>query len=149
MFSTLQRKSAWGATLLLALYAGNYFLTPDIVGITQLEAFYRPRGHSEFNSERWKRNGSASKQRYEMVDQLVASRLLVGLHTGNVEQLLGKPDLVGNDQGRLRFLYFLGDQRTHPATSILFPCMFRNLDRWMLEIQIFDGKVLQAKVIFT
>jgi hypothetical protein len=43
---------AVGVAVLLGV---NYVVTPMLVGENKLEAYFRPRGESEFDSDSWKR----------------------------------------------------------------------------------------------
>jgi hypothetical protein len=136
-------------TLLPALYAVNYFVTPDLVGVIKLEERCRPLGKLKFNSGIWKQATPSSGKRFEMVDDLLAAVTLINLDTNQVENLLGEPDIVSDQQGEIQFVYVLGDQRKYPARSIWFPCLFANLDRWMLEVRLRNEKVYFARVFFT
>lgn len=135
--------------LLPALYAVNYFVTPDLVGITKLEEQCRPHGQLKCDSETWKQTAPTSGKRFEMVDDLLAAGALISLDASQVESLLGKADIVSDQQGEKQFVYVLGDQRAYPARSIWFPRLFANLDRWMLEVRLRNGKAYFAKVFFT
>ena len=134
---------------LLTLYAINYFVTPDLVGIVKLEERCRPRGKLKFDSGTWKNATPASGKRFEMVDDLLAEGALTNVDANQIEGLLGKADIVTNQQGEQQLVYMLGDQRAFPASSIWFPYLFANLDRWMLEIRLRNGKAYFAKVFFT
>lgn len=136
------------ALLLLILYGLNYFVTPDMVGIANLEVSCRPRGNLDFDPDEWKQLLPLSGKRYEMVDNLLADRAIINLDANQIEKLLGKPDLVGDKEDRL-FFYILGDQRAYPSKSIWFPGLFPNHDRWMLELRIRNGKAHSARVFFT
>jgi hypothetical protein len=138
-----------GLASLAALYAVNYFVTPDLIGVVKLEEHCRPRGKLKFDSENWKQAAPTSGKRFEMVDNLLASGLLLNLDATQVETLLGKADIVSDQQGEKQFVYLLADQRAFPAKSVFFPGFFANLDQWMLEIRLRDGKTYLARVFFT
>ncbi|MCX8156728.1 MAG: hypothetical protein N3J91_09825 [Verrucomicrobiae bacterium] len=138
-----------GLVLLPTLYAANYFVTPNLIGVTKLEERCRPRGKLKFDSETWKQAAPTSGRRFEMVDDLLKADTLFNLDANQVENLLGKADIVSDQQGEKQFVYVLGDQRAYPARSIWFPRLFANRDRWMLEVRLRNGKVSFAKVFFT
>jgi hypothetical protein len=146
-----------GLVLVAALYFANYFVTPAIVG-EKLETCFRPHLSSVFDSNAWKQADQRAPtnaisipygKRYEMVDNLLASKLLLGADELRLRELLGAPESTSEQSGTKRFYYFLADQRQYPARSILFPGLFANLDRWMFEVLLRDGKVVLARVYFT
>lgn len=139
------------------LYGLNYLITPSLVG-ERLELTFRPRFILSFDSDVWKRSGPTTwkptfgfpyGKRCEMVDSLLATRSLINLETNKVEDLLGKPDTASEQGTEAQFFYVLGDQKDYPAKSIWFPRLFRNLDRWMLEIRFRNGKVYFVEAFFT
>jgi hypothetical protein len=137
------------ALLLPGVYVLNYFLTPDLVGIAELEVNCRPPGKARFDSDIWRQASISSGKRYEMVDDLLASKRIINLDSTQIEKLLGKPDLVSNKDGEELLFYILGDQRTHPSKSVWFPGLFPNNDRWMLEVRLRQKKASAARVFFT
>ena len=76
-----------GTTLLAALYALNYFVTPEVIGVTRLEELARPRGRLDFNASRWQELRQAPGQRYEMVDSLLSAKVLIGVDTTQVRSM--------------------------------------------------------------
>jgi hypothetical protein len=149
---TLSRRSKqvlMGLAFLAALYAANYSLTPELVGVVKLEEHCRPRGQLEFDSESWKQTSPASGKRFEMVDSLLESGSLLNLDATQIETLLGKADIVSDQQAEKQFVYLLADQCAFPAKSLFFPGLFANLDQWWLEIRLRDGKTYLARVFFT
>jgi hypothetical protein len=149
VFSKKLKLLLGGLVLLPTLYVVNYFVTPDLIGVTKLEERCRPRGKLKFDSEAWKQAAPTSGKRFEMVDDLLKRDTLLNLDANQVENLLGKADITSEQQGEKRFVYVLGDQRAYPARSIWFPRLFANLDRWMLEVRLRNGKVFFVKVFFT
>lgn len=135
--------------ILVGLYMVNYIVTPNLIGIVNLELYCRPRGKLKFDSEIWKQAEPASRTRYEMVDDLLDSGLLRNLDVTQIEGLLGKPDLVSDVDGEKLLVYYLAYQRDYPSKSVFFPYIFSNFDQWMLEIRIRNGKCYLAKVFFT
>lgn len=122
------------ALLLPGVYALNYFVTPDLVGIAELEVSCRPRGTARFDSDIWRQASASSGNRYQMVDDLLATEKVIGLDSTQIAKLLGKPDLVSDKDGEKLLFHILGDQRTHPSKSVWFPGLFPNNDRWMLYL---------------
>ena len=84
-----------------------------------------------------------------MVDDLLASKTIMGRSLSQLEEMLGEPDLVRETEDVKLLFYMLGDQRMHPSSSIWFPRLFPNNDRWFLEIRLDQGKARAAKVFFT
>ena len=143
--------------LVLAAYLANYFITPVVVG-EKLEIYFRPHGSAAFDSGAWKQADPRTRQaggtvpygrRYEMVDSLLDSKMLLGANEQRVRDLLGTPESTSEKDGRKGLYYFLGDQRQYPSRSIWFPCLFTNQDRWMLEVVLRDAKVIIARVYYT
>jgi len=169
--------------LLLGLYALNYLVTPLIVGEVRLESRCRPRFNLKFDSQVWKTSGlipdgRLGKQspsygrRYEMVDDLLASQISIGMEERQIRAILGEPDggivdkksILGSpDPYGVRRLnptkeilespddiaywsYHLASQWQYPARSIWFPKMFFNFDRWMLVIKITNRKASKIEV---
>jgi hypothetical protein len=132
----------------LLLYGLNYFLLPDLVGITSLEVRCRPRGKLRFDSHTWKISPSTGK-RYEMVDDLVAARFINNLDAEQIEGLLGKPDFTSAKENEVFLFYILGEQKAYPSKSFWFPGLFPNQDQWMLEIRLRNGRAYSANVFFT
>lgn len=156
--STSRPKLAGGwSAFMVALYLINYFVTPCIVG-ENLETCFRPHRNSAFDSKTWKEADPrlASKgasafygRRFEMVDSLLASKVLLGADELRLSGLLGAPESTSKQDGTKSYYYFLADQRQYPARSIWFPGLFANLDRWMFEVRLRDGRVVLARVYFT
>ncbi len=84
-----------------------------------------------------------------MVDSLLASKVLLGADELRLSGLLGAPESTSKQDGTKSYYYFLADQRQYPARSIWFPGLFANLDRWMFEVRLRDGRVVLARVYFT
>jgi len=106
--------------LLPTLYAMNYLVTPDLIGVTKLDELCRPRGKLKFDSETWKQAPSTSGIRFEMVDDLLKTDAFLNLDANQVKSLLGNADIVSNVQDEKQFVYMLGDQRACQARSIWF-----------------------------
>jgi hypothetical protein len=154
--SRLKLAGKWSA-LVAAIYLINYFVTPCIVG-EKLETCFRPHRNSAFDSNTWKKadprlqsKGAAAfyGKRFDMVDSLLRSKALLGVDEQRLSELLGAPESASEQNGTKSYYYFLADQRQYPARSIWFPGLFANLDRWMLEVRLRDGKVVLARVYFT
>jgi hypothetical protein len=146
-----------GLVVALALYLTNYLVTPAIVG-EELEIVFRPHLNMAFDSTTWKRADPRAPlteltlfygKRYEMVDSLLRSKLLLDTNEQRVRELLGDPESTSEGRGTKSLYYFLADQRQYPARSIWFPGLFSNLDRWMFEVLLRDGRVVAARVYFT
>lgn len=133
----------------LLIYCLNYFLTPCFVGVKRLESFFRPRGTEKFNSQTWKFASPFSGERYQMADDLIQSRILLHRDRADVETLLGKPDLIYEQEGETHYTYTLGGQRKIPVRSVWFPGWFANIDRWLLDIRFINGKVCGMKLYAT
>jgi hypothetical protein len=164
--------------LLVGLYVSNYLLTPILVGEARLEAYFRPHSSQTFDSIAWNESGvvpdgKLGKQspsygkRYEMVDDVLKTRISVGMDAGQLKAILGNPDggivdkkmlkTLGNQYGISNaspekeilespgsiayWSYHLAYQWQYPARSIWFPRRFLNFDRWMLTVKIRNGKV--------
>jgi hypothetical protein len=158
MMSFTHRRLKRGIVLVVSLaiaYTLNFFLTPLLVG-ERLELYFRPHFGSKFDSEVWRLTGPKSWKpggphygsRYEMVDDLLGSGRVVGMAEDSLLTMLGTPELADSKAGEKRLFYVLGDQRTYPARSIWFPGWFANLDRWMLQVELRDGKACSARVFF-
>jgi hypothetical protein len=157
MKQPIQRR--WKITLLVGgiavfAYTANYFITPSVIGVN-LELHFRPHENAKFDSQTWKRASPVSIEanelygrRYEMVDDLLTSQLPIGTVEERVVVLLGPPEMTEVSQGTKRLFYVLADQRSYPARSFWFPRLFANLDRWMLEIRIRDGRVILSRLYF-
>jgi hypothetical protein len=84
-----------------------------------------------------------------MLDDLLATRRLIGLSEAEVKKLLGDPNSVSYTKGDKMLVYHLARQRDYPARSGWFPGFFPNHEAWMLEILFRQGKAYSAKVFFT
>lgn len=140
-----------GVVAVVALYGANYLFTPDIVGITQLESFFRPKGELRFDSNKWKQKQASSwGERYKMVDDILRNQLQPGRSRQEVEDLLGKPDIAApRDGGELELHYNLASQKDYPARSLLFPGRLQNLELWILLLRFRDGRLYSAEVVPT
>lgn len=142
--------------LIVALYGLNYFLLPVIVG-EKLETYFRPKYDRPFDSEIWKQAGLGATAntnqnfglRYEMLDNLISTKLSPSVEEVQLDSLLGNPDSIAFVVGDKCLFYALGDQRQYPAKSILFPFRFSNFDRWMLEIRLRNGRIASWKIFYT
>lgn len=134
---------------LLFFYFLNYIITPSIVGEIRLEELCRPRGNLKFSSDIWRQSDAISGKRFEMVDDLLKSGLIIGLNETQVDKLLGRADIASSQLGERQLTYQLGFQRDYPVRSVWFPYCFPNQDQWKLEICIRKGKVYLAKVYVT
>lgn len=136
------------ALALAALFGLNYVITPTLVGENKLEEFFRPRGESKFDSASWEDASPASGRRYEMLDDLLASKHLVGLSETDVKGLLGEADSTGNEGGDKLLVYHLAKQRDYPAKSVWFPGFFPNHEAWMFEVRLRNGNAYSTRVFF-
>ena len=172
--------------VVLLLYGVNYCLTPMIVGRGVLEVSCRTRPPKKpFESQAWKDSGlvesggtgrwSASYgRRYEMVDDLVAEHLAVGMQGSSVTNMLGNPDagiidrrelgalgnvyglfdtspakeILGSPDEIAYWSYHLAPQQRYPAYSVWFPLMFGNGGNWKLLIKLKNGKVFDRSITF-
>jgi hypothetical protein len=123
-------------------------ITPLLVGENKLEAYFRPRGESKFDSDSWKDASPASGKRYEMVDNLLAFQRLTGLTETDVKGLLGEGDSTGEEGDEKLLVYHLAKQRDYPAKSVWFPGFFSNHEAWMLEVRLRNGSVCSTRVFF-
>jgi hypothetical protein len=141
----------FGAVVVLLLYAANYMVTPEVVGITELEAFFRPKYELKFDSEKWKQPQAASwGERYKMVDDLLRTQLALGRSQREIEELLGKPDIAApRDAGVFEMHYTLASQKEYPSRSILFPGRLGNLELWILLLHFRDGRLYSVQVVPT
>ena len=167
------------------LFLLNYFITPMIVGERSLEVGCRPCFSQTFDSKIWMESGvipdgklgkesPSYGKRYEMVDDVLKTRITLGMEEGQVKTILGNPDggvvdkkelkALGNQYGIFEtnpakdilsnsnniayWSYELAHQWQYPAKSIWFPRMFLNFDRWKLIIKMQNGKVADAKISF-
>jgi hypothetical protein len=91
----------WAAVIALAvLYGANWMFTPEVISVTKLESFFRPKGKLQFDSNKWKQKQPSSwGERYEMVDDLLRKQLRPGLSRQQVDDLLGKPDVDAPRKG--------------------------------------------------
>ena len=80
---------------------GLFFLTVLIISWSLLKLFEVP-----FDKELWRNNPT---ERYEMVDDLIESQLLISKTKDEVRMLLGDPYSSSNIQKDI-FIYKLGDQ---------------------------------------
>jgi hypothetical protein len=148
---TADSKRKWigrGFVILLILYAYNYAFTPYIIGVTKLEAHFRPTGNLHFDSRIWKSAIPAGGERYEMVDDLLRRGGLFERTENEIKGLLGKPDIAtSSDDGTVEMHYTLASQKTYPARSFLFPRRFGNSELWTLVIRLREGRVNCVKVI--
>jgi hypothetical protein len=138
-----------GTSTLILLVIANYLFTPIIFGRAELETYFRPRSSGRFNSEAWLAASPFTGERYVMVDNLLQTEILLGMDETKVRSLLGKPDLSYDQNGEKCFDYILGNQHDHPSSSIFFPKLFANLDKWWLGIKFRTGKVYSVRVFFT
>ena len=83
-----------------------------------------------------------------MVDNLLATRRLIGLSEAELKKLLGDANSVGNVSDDEAFFYNLARQKDYPARSIWFPGAFPNHEIWILEVVLRQGKVHSARVLF-
>jgi hypothetical protein len=172
-------------TLLVGLYILNFLVTPMLVGEVRLESYFRPHFRQKFDSKVWNESGlipdgrlgkpsSFYGRRYEMVDDLVASHISIGMEGKQIRAVLGDPDggildkksiLASPDPYGLHhskpdkeimespdsiafWAYHLSYQWQYPARSMWFPRMFANFDRWMLVIKLTNGRVSKIEVSF-
>jgi hypothetical protein len=149
--STRAKVLIGSAVAVVVLYGANYMFTPDIVGITQLESFFRPKGALQFDSIKWKqKEKSAWGERYKMVDDLLKTQLRPGRSQQEVEDLLGKPDIAApRDGGELELHYNLASQKDYPARSVLFPGRLQNLELWILLLRFREGRLYSVEVVPT
>lgn len=172
------------ALTVLGLYGVNYVVTPQLVGPARLEAHARPRGAERFDAKTWEKSGwladkvgartpgSLYGKRYEMVDDLLAVHLFVGMEAAQVRAMLGEPDAGIVDKKYLLatpdpygghqlnpvkeilestdsiaiWAYHLAHQRQYPARSLWFPGFFANGDHWKLLVGMRNGKVFRLGV---
>jgi len=149
--STGAKVLMWGAVAVVVLYDANYMFTPDIVGITQLESFFRPKGELQFDSTKWKQKEVSSwGERYKMVDDLLKNQLRSGRSRQEIEDLLGKPDIAApREGGEMELHYNLGSQKDFPSRSVLFPGRLGNLELWILLLRFRDGRLYSVEVVPT
>lgn len=139
------------AIALVLLYGANWMFTPEVVSVTKLESFFRPKGKLQFDSNKWKQKQPSSwGERYEMVDDLLRKQLRPGLSRQEVEDLLGKPDVdTPRGAGELELSYNLASQKDYPARSLLFPGRLENLELWILLLRFRDGRLYSVEVVPT
>ena len=110
----------WGSTAILTplLYIGLIIIWVSVVT-------YYPEG--EFDREKWR---SDQEKRYEMTDDLVTSKTLIGKTKSEIIELLGQEDnMIESD----KWVYYVGFR----------PSMF-GIDPDILEIEFKDGKVTKC-----
>ncbi len=142
----------WAAVIALAvLYGANWMFTPEVISVTKLESFFRPKGKLQFDSNKWKQKQPSSwGERYEMVDDLLRKQLRPGLSRQQVDDLLGKPDVdAPRGAGEVELSYSLASQKDYPARSVLFPGRLENLELWILLLRFRDGKLYSMEVVPT
>lgn len=130
----------------LVLYGLNYVFTPDIVGITKLEVFFRPRGELQFDSDKWKKTPPGGGERYKMVDDLLSKQLLLDRSPEEIKSLLGEPDIAALEDGEPAMYYMLGSQKDYPSRSLLFPGGLGNLENWTLAVRFRNGRAYLTTV---
>jgi hypothetical protein len=132
------------------LYCANYFVTPEIVGVTKLEQFFRPKRATPFDSNNWKAASPTSGERFKMVDELLKRRILQGRSRREIVELLGSPSIGTPANGiEVQMLYPLASQKDYPAHSFWFPGRLHNLEVWILLLRFREGRVYLAEVIAT
>jgi len=173
----------WGFAILAGFYWLNYLITPVFIGVTKLESMCRPRICQKFDPLLWSNSGLIKDgkhgkfspsfgKRYEMVDDLLESHVVVGMGSNQVKELIGEPDAgvidkkyfldsrnpyCGDRQNFVKeilessnsisiWAYHLAHQRQYPARSILFPNLFFNGDEWKLIIEMRNSKVHRINV---
>ena len=169
--------------LLLFVYVVNYLVTAVVVGEAELERIYRPHFSKKFDDKLWQASGPNAEgkrgkpnpnygERYRMVDDLLVSKIPLGMSDDRVRDLLGKPDAGIVDKAELsKFLlsigreptkadkeiletkdnlelwcYHLASQHQFPSASIWFPFLFSNGERWKLLIRMKNGRVVATEV---
>lgn len=130
----------------IVLYILNMAFTPDIVGITNLEIYYRPKGNMEFRIKKWREAGQASGDRYEMVDDLMERKILMGLNKDEIMKMLGDPSLISRKDEELIMYYMLGSQEDYPARSLFFPLVLGNVEGWTLAIHLRNGHAYSTEI---
>jgi len=137
------------AVAVVVLYGANYVFTPEIVGVTKLESFFRPKGDLQFDHDKWRQKQAASwGERYKMVDDLLRNQPLSGRSQQEVEDLLGKPDIAApRDNREIELHYTLASQKDFPARSVLFPGRMGNSELWILLLYFRDGRLYSASVV--
>ena len=133
---------------LTLLYLINLIVTPRIVGIHTLEGIFRPRYRMVFNSSLWKTSLPKDGTRLHMVDSLLSSELIHGLHEVRLIELLGQPTITQAMSASTNYYYTLAYQETHPARSWLFPGMFWNFDNWSLKVVLTNQIVKECDIVF-
>ena len=142
----------WAAVIaLVVLYGANWMFTPEVVSVTKIESFFRPKGKLQFDSNKWKQKQASSwGERYGMVDDLLRKQLRLGLSRQEVEDLLGKPDVdAPRGAGELELSYNLASQKDYPARSILFAGRLGNSELWILLLRFRDGRLYSIEVVPT
>ena len=79
---------------------GLFFLVAIIIAFILINNLEKP-----FDSQKWL---SMSLQRYEMVDDLIESQILIGKPKNEVFEILGQPDSQSNSS-KDAFIYNIGD----------------------------------------
>lgn len=139
----------WAAAVVLVLYGANYMFTPEYIGITKLETYFRPKVGLQFDSSKWKQSQELSwGERYKMVDNLIQMYLIKGRSQHEIEDLLGKPDIAApRENGEFEMHYTLASQREYPARSVFFPGRLGNLELWVLLLHFRDGRLYSVEVV--
>ena len=138
----------WVAFSILILFALNWVVTPEFVGVTKLESKYRPKMRFPFDAAQWKRTQPSSGERYKMVDTLLEKVIEIGDDFEKVERLLGSPEITEKrESGEVYAHYTLGSQSQFPAHSALFKWRLENSELWVLLLHFKQGKLWSFAVV--
>jgi len=113
----------------------------------QLNDHFRPKESVAFSKAAWLKTKFGNLTRYEMANDLVRSRRLIGATAESVRDLLGPPLYEDSAEGSTCLHYDLVHQRAAPAKCLLLPrFLFWNIDTWALDVQCRDGRVTFVKI---
>ena len=114
----------------IATWCSTIFLSPIIYILIMLSFFYFLTYYPtyDFDKEKWKSN---SENRYELSEDIIESKILIGKTKTEVIEILGEPD--GNKEENY-WSYYLG----------YVPSLF-NIDPDFLDINFENNKVVTVK----
>ena len=136
------------AVLCVIVYTLLTFLIPMILGKERFQSLFRPRVYSAFSPPEWKGGKQLDIIRYAQANMLVEHGYLRILTTKKeVNNFLGNPDEIVQEESRERWLYGVCYQHHAPARCWLFPGQFRNDGIWALEMVFERDKLVEYRFI--
>src|SRR2546430_2727702 len=117
--------------IVVMIYAGALLVLQFWVPVP-MDDWFRPRQHKPFSKETWGSSGFGDSIRYEMANDLLRSRQLLGKTKDDLKALLGDPKWEQTVGSSTILGYDLVPQISYPARCPLLPSkVFFNIETWV------------------